>query len=287
MTDQGPIVPAVDANPEKTTSDDAPTKRRNLGRQARRRRKKVLEIEAAAAAAANKTSSEEATTATSTVVLATDRHYVWPAVKELTQLSKEEEVGLSAQLGYLPGNALRVAATASKIISNDESPLVVELYPLVLRDESDGTKSRRKRKRTNGEGPLMEPFPTTYWITHARIRALISKLELDRWGQKIEGRLQEDAEARTSMRQAHEEYAKKRYGLITEKDRAWIKERGWDSAFAVTRGVAGIRNPESVKCLHAHAAHFWSGCEDNVVGKWVAEEIDRMLKPKTEEATGE
>ena len=44
--------------------------------------------------------------------------------------------------------------------------------------------------------------------------------------------------------------------------------------------VAGIRNHGAVKCLHAHAAHFWSGCKDNVV----SEEVTALLNEQAQRA---
>jgi hypothetical protein len=264
-------------------------KRRNLGRQARHRRKKALEIEAASSAAAT---SEAKALVVMPSILPTDRDYVWPAVESLSRLSNDDKHALVAQLGYFPGNVLSVAARACDVMSSElvdgTEPLVVKLYPLVLRDETSSTKSRRKRKRQETQlmgkqseagkkNRLIEPFPTIYWVTHPRARALISKLELDTWGVTLEKRLKEDADAMESMRLAHAQYGKERYAMITEQDRTWIEKRRWEGAFAVTRGVAGIRNPESIKCLHAHTAHFWSGCKHNVVGKWVAEEVSRLL----------
>lgn len=284
------------SDPEEDATEPT-SKRRNLGRKGRHRVKKLLEIEAAGAAAAS-------TTALPTII-PTDRNYVWPAVQELCELSKSnntnnnntanDEQALLGQLGYLPGNALSVAARASdafpECAKDDSSPLVLKLYPLVLRDESDGTKRKRKRQKQQHQeasttttiseeikSPLMEPFPTIYWVTHPRIKALISKLELDKWGTKLEKRLQEESDALESMQRAHKEYGQERYNMITTEDREWIQQRKWDAAFAVTRGVAGIRNYASIKCLHAHAAHYWSGCQDNIVGKWVAKEVSSLLQ---------
>ena len=37
-------------------------------------------------------------------------------------------------------------------------------------------------------------------------------------------------------------------------------------------GIAGIKNPDSVKCLHTHYAHYLSRPEDgNLIGLWVHE----------------
>ena len=437
--------------------------RRNLGRQARKRRKKYLEIEAAAslfvtAAISTAASAETDGNATekasagnhevlasnpsartsSTAVLPTDRGYVLDDVRRRASLSEADRHDLIRQLGYLPGNALRVVARVEDAFSSDDlqrlfaataavvgatstpkktettrgesasardspssnsnlsnvgdnpsaastngttancddeqthekrakmmasmiqammkEPLVIKLYPLVLRDESSSTKRRRKRRReeieddstalqskatnaaTSGENsctettgieehattspastaakpqstPLMEPFPTIYWVTHPLIKALISKLELDRVNVQFEQRLlDEEAEGRkpeeicptdknnqsagitshppsplASMKLAHESYGKERRGLLSSRDMEYVKGRRWyeetssppdakisTAPFSDGCGVAGIRNPKAVKCLHAHAAHYWSGNRDNIVGLWVGERL--------------
>mmetsp|Transcript_17245 Transcript_17245/g.19841 ORF Transcript_17245/g.19841 Transcript_17245/m.19841 type:complete len:459 (-) Transcript_17245:254-1630(-) len=227
--------------------------------------------------------------------------------------------------------------TTAMVQAMMDEPLVVELYPLVLRDESSSTKRRRKRRRdqkveqqytdttvdedttskTKQKQPslttslsLLEPFPTIYWVTHPLIKVLISKLELDRFGYQFEQRLVEGGKGENklveqhddgsdihdnthnkvqpiesyrskmplspldSMKFAHKSYGYKRRKMLSKKDMDYVKYRKWDeSAFAENCGVAGIRNSKAVKCLHAHAAHYWSGNNENIVGRWVWEQL--------------
>lgn len=269
--------------------------RRVLGRKGRRKLKKMLEIEAVLAAAEEGENNQSSSLDKS--FLPSDRDYQWPAVKGLCSLDETDKLALIGQLGYFPGNALSVAARANEafpdLLKDDTTPLVLKLYPLVLRDESDSTKSRRKRKRQSddddGAGddntnnskeqktPLVEPFPTMFWVTHPRLRALISKIELENRGSQYEILLKEDTKALESMKQAHLAYGKERYSMITAEDRDFISKRRWDSALDTSRGVAGMRNQAGVKCLHAHAAHYWSGCKENIIGQWVAEEVSKLL----------
>jgi len=140
---------------------------------------------------------------------------------------------------------------------------------------------------------------------------LISKLELDRLNVKFEQRLlneeiqQKNSREKTtmgcnkiektfcksssplaSMRCAHQSYGKERRGLLSSRDFEYVKGRRWYDEnstpsnvknatvpFSDGCGVAGIRNPKAVKCLHAHAAHYWSGNSDNIVGRWVWEQL--------------
>ena len=135
---------------------------------------------------------------------------------------------------------------------------------------------------TQDDPMLIEPFPTIYWLTHPLLRCIVSKLELEGFGIQLERRLRQnenvDAEdAIQMMQRAHDEYGQERYHFLTESDRQLIQLYRWDSAFAASRGVAGISNNiMAVKCLHAHLAHYLSqrpGSVYNIVGRWVWEEI--------------
>ena len=56
-------------------------------------------------------------------------------------------------------------------------------------------------------------------------------------------------------------------------DYRYVRDHKWESNLKA-QGVAGIRNFDSVKCLHAHLAHYLARPSDgNVVGHWV----DRLL----------
>jgi hypothetical protein len=178
---------------------------------------------------------------------------------------------------------------------------------------------------------VLEPFPTLYWLTHPLLRILVSQLEVEGWGRQLEERLRNDIMAQQSMQRAHAHYGSYRYTLLSSEDRQLLKQRNWETALCPdTRGVAGIMFAEgevgsgsgskrgttsslssricSVKCLHAHAAHYLSahrcntttaattsdrnstsqgteGCDpamdnggdDNVVGMWVMELIQERL----------
>ncbi|VEU40928.1 unnamed protein product [Pseudo-nitzschia multistriata] len=276
----------------------------------------------AATVAGSKTSSKNSPNATATMESSTN-------CKEIKTNRKD------------PGMTARMVQTMMK------EPLVIKLYPLALRDESSSTKRRRKRRREEKEDlstssdkeldvicqgtsktvredqsihpaasapthtiPLMEPFPTIYWVTHPLIKALISKLELDKVNVRFEQRLLDEIRERKapekckykdnsssssleSMKCAHKSYGRERRELLSEQHREYVKKRRWyedsissnnhdskkmtpsKAPFGDGCGVAGIRNPRAVKCLHAHAAHYWSGNRDNLVGYWVEQELKK------------
>lgn len=297
------------ANTTKEETTDSSKRSGRPGRAARRRRRKVRSILAAEAAirsgaAATSGSAVQPSAQESSSVLPSDRNQVWPAVYErrtFHKWTKEDETDLVGQLGYLPGNVIHISTRAKAVGCLDnadaQAPAVVQLYPMVLREEYKGGKANgrrfksRKRRCTDDaskdDTSLIEPFPTIYWLTHPTLRVLVSKLELESFGARLEKRLANEEKAMESMRRAHEAYGQERKQLLTDSDRALVQERKWDAAFSENRGVAGIRNHASIKCLHAHAAHFLSGgsgSSSNVVGKWVMEEVEKILRNNADDA---
>jgi len=333
-------------------------KRSGGGRTGRRRRRKLNEIhrleqQALVSTADAGTCDHAAANAASSQVLPGDRSHVWPAVTERRRelhwddsCSDGDGLALQGQLGYLPGNVIRIAARCrdvSFLTNNGKSaasgaaavkphdPVVAQLYPLVLRDEHTGGKKRgfKARKRTrvvacdddddndrsknrsedaiagaalaatgaagdskndrkddnddsrgsDGNSPLLlEPFPTTYWLTHPLLRIWVSQLELEGYGAQLERRLRDDPAALRQMTATHAAYGHERWRLLTDADAALVQERGWTRALRT--GVAGNHhNFGAVKCLHAHAAHRLAG-HDNIVGEWVLEELERRAQKR-------
>lgn len=123
---------------------------------------------------------------------------------------------------------------------------------------------------------VVEPFPTLFWLTHPDLKRAVSRLEVAGWVRRLERRLEAEPDALESMLAAHAAYGKARLQLLTDSDRAYVaKEKPWlEAALDKARGVAGIRKAATIKCLHAHVAHFLADSETaasskNVVGKWV------------------
>ena len=131
-----------------------------------------------------------------------------------------------------------------------------------------------------------------FWLTHPHLRTLISQLEIESMNnvKAMEQRLSSCPESLKQMACAHESYGKQRFELLTDEDKKNVEERQWVGALGVERGVAGIRNFHTVKCLHAHAAHYlaycgmhhqkskYSGnCTENLVGRWVLESVEELI----------
>jgi hypothetical protein len=274
--------------------------------------------------------------------------------------NEDDEFMLVGQLGYVPGNALHVVCRIEDLQgaqpssysyvditttnnnenknskwnrmlqqhqdqddnTNMKSPVVIQLYPIVYRNEHLGGKSggrqfkSRKRKvkileandtsqhslsliispttstqnindvqtslLCNNDPMVIEPFPTIFWLTHPLLRCIVSKLELEGYGIQLEQRLANDKHALQMMELAHTAYGQERYKLLIPNDLLLIQSYHWEAAFSTSRGVAGISNKArkygTIKCLHAHLAHYLSnhnniGSQYNIVGRWIWEEI--------------
>lgn len=250
--------------------------------------------------------------------------------------SKDGEM-LTSQLGFIPGNGLSVASRVNDIkdlypnlfkllsqqplLSNDNNylhqskgyPMVLQLYPLVIRDVHHGGKSGGKKFKSRKRGhtqtlaeenetkdassvlsqteaqskTTMEPFPTMYWLTHPYLRTLISQIEIEPTHnvKAMEQKLLSHPDYLESMHNAHVSYGTQRWNLLTDEERIYAEERKWIDALASGRGVAGIRNFETIKCLHAHAAHYLAqlaGSKDeniniNCIGRWTLEAVEELI----------
>jgi hypothetical protein len=285
-----PIVPDV---------DKLKRRKNRPGRSSRRRKAKIRAIHEAEEKLWNGGDYTEAIEGTPG-----DRGRVWRGVlqRRSERWLETDEIALVRQLGYLPGNAVAVAARSTHFPQFDidgDVPIVLQLYPIAIRDAYAGGKCDGRKFKSRKRGPtkrpdvsdedtdieghtLIEPFPTMYWLTHPLLRTLTSKLELGQTYnvKMLENRLANDELALESMKRAHKAYGEARWELLTPEDQTEIESRQWERSLAQNAGVAGICKPFAVKCLHTHLAHHLSGgpgSEHNIVGTWVLEELCNMI----------
>ena len=93
-----------------------------------------------------------------------------------------------------------------------------------------------------------EPFPTTYYLTCRHLVAAVSRLEaaggVERWSALVAG----DPACREELARATAEQVRIRRELARG-------ETGNDDGASLDSGIGGSRNPEALKCLHAHVAY--------------------------------
>lgn len=176
-------------------------------------------------------------------------------------ISLKDQSAVREQLGYVPNNAVRVVCWTHQ---SPFEPVVLQTYPL------DGGSSRRK-KRTE----IRPPFPTLYWLCHAKIHDKIA--ELERLGYAKQGISKLTNMETLLLKECHLNYATERWESLTDEDRQSLPE----SVVPMLKdsGIAGANctasEAPSLKCLHAHYAHF------RVHGKNpVGARVDRLLKQK-------
>ncbi len=183
-------------------------------------------------------------------------------------------------LGYMPANMIDIAARSSV----DERPIVLKSYPL------GGGAVRRRAKAMEAS----TPFPTLYWLSCSKLQTAISDLERRGFVRELEHYVRKNLTLTEQMRHCHESYAIERWITLTENDRNLLLSEGQSQRVFKSlkeTGVAGAKliqtenNSEgkstlalpSVKCLHAHYAHFRSGGRNsnlNIIGKLTQELLE-------------
>ena len=182
-------------------------------------------------------------------------------------------IAITSQLGLLEGKRRRIPNNIMSVVAREEGsglPAVCKAYPL-----RSGLDAYKKKQRV-----VVEPFPTLYWLCSPNLSAKVSALEKQGFIKRFEGRLNRSANKHTSSScvassgsgsaasspsvscslaslaphsckhslpahhlafiQAHRDYARERWSVMTPRDQALAKARGWESALRRV-GIAGTR----------------------------------------------
>ena len=178
-----------------------------------------------------------------------------------TLLSMEDVVKIAQQLEFAPTNIIEVCARHPS-----GEPLAALLYCL-------------NENELGGRYDELKPFPTIIWLTCPVVKGDISRLEDAGWGTWMQQEVKDGPRAKTLqriMKEAHDKYARERWGLLTESDREVVVSRKWTSALRDV-GIAGIRDPRKVKCLHCHFAHHAARpTHGNIIGEIVELLLEKM-----------
>jgi uncharacterized protein len=121
-------------------------------------------------------------------------------------------------------------------------------------------------------GPGGKPFPTTYYLTCSHLVAAVSRLEaaggVERWTEALAA----DDALREDLARATSEQAGIRFVLAAG-------ETGADDGESLGSGIGGSRNPEALKCLHAHVA-FALARPGYLLGEAVLDEVPARWPPR-------
>lgn len=194
------------------------------------------------------------------------------------RVSDDDKRMILNQLGYLPTNLMAVSARRQT-----GSPLAIMTYSL------NGGGARRKRKALGD----FTPFPTLYWFCCPIVGKAISELEREGFVGILGSRLAENSELLNDFLECHRGYARERWDSLSVEHQDYLLQSERMTRMVRDSGIAGIdyqlaANQDecfsgsfnaSIKCLHAHYAHYRSQIERgedcsyplNVIGLWTDE----------------
>ena len=145
-------------------------------------------------------------------------------------MTPDEEV-VERQIGRRPRGLLRVESRCAW-----GYPVAISVAPLVA--------ERR------GRGPR-EPFPTVFWLTCPILVEQASRMESEGLIARLEEEAAADPAFAARLAADHARVAAERAALLSAADREEGARRGLLPVLEKS-GVGGVRDPRSVKCLHAH-----------------------------------
>lgn len=110
------------------------------------------------------------------------------------------------------------------------------------------------------------PFPTLFWLSCPSLVRQISALEHQGLIAHLEALIVGDDDLREGLFDDHRAYIEERWNELSAQDQQWIRDQRLTDVF-LERGIGGILNWTSVKCLHLHYAHHLARA--NVLGAWI------------------
>ena len=129
------------------------------------------------------------------------------------------------------------------------------------------------RRAANGSST---PFPTIYWLTDPALDRAIANLERQGAIGETERIIQNDPVLLASFRADHERYRDARWAMLTDADRAEV-EASPSMLASFRAGIAGTAKFSTVKCLHAHVAHYLADAAGNTIAQLLIERFNLKL----------
>jgi len=114
------------------------------------------------------------------------------------------------------------------------------------------------------------PFPTIYWLTDPALDHALADLERRGIIRQLGTMLHAEPDLLETFRADHQRYRAQRWAMLTAADRA-IVEASPSLLRTFRGGVAGIADFDTIKCLHAHAAHHLADPQGNTIARLLIE----------------
>jgi len=116
-----------------------------------------------------------------------------------------------------------------------------------------------------------DPFPTTYYLTCPHLVTSVSRLEAEGGVERWTRQARENDVFAASLARGTAAQRRLRQELAGAR-------RGSDGGASLALGIAGAREPENLKCLHAHAA-FALAHPDYELGRAILDEVEPRWPP--------
>lgn len=177
-------------------------------------------------------------------------------MKRVTESSKDAEKARSKALKALEQSTNRAFKPATK---KDE-----DFFKFSIGREPDGLFAVLKHCRFGhpmavASFPILrgEPFPTMFWLTCPHLIKVCGKLEAALFHKQLEAEIENAEKLKSDMKIAQNKMVEIRKAVAEAVD-AHLESSVLES------GIAGVKNPMSIKCLHAHLAAGFAGIESPV-----------------------
>ena len=161
-------------------------------------------------------------------------------------LSEKDLHILKKQLGRMPRGVVAIA-----VRHKDRTPVVTVNYPL---HHEDAPHIPHIHEHSPCPEKLV-PFPTLFWLTCPVLHRKLADLERRGQIDHLQNHINHNAELEHTLTEDHKSYIDLRWRLMNKDDQQAALESPCLLETLRARGIGGISNFLTLKCLHLHYAH--------------------------------
>jgi hypothetical protein len=116
-------------------------------------------------------------------------------------------------------------------------------------------------------------FPTLFWLTCPALNKMISRLEDEGWIQRLQEQVGQNIGLERALNAAHAAYGAERKAMIGADEYRRLEQAQPQLARDLEqRGIGGVAEWHTIKCLHMHYAHYLA-TQQNPIGQWLEEQF--------------